>query len=54
MGTVRARKRKDGSVAYRVRMRVMQDGVTYHETETFDRRPAATAQISKRERQYHC
>ncbi|WP_200844229.1 hypothetical protein [Rhizobium sp. 18065] len=29
----------------------MQDGVTYHETETFDRRPAAAAWISKRERE---
>jgi len=26
-------------------MRVMQDGVTYHETQTFDRRPAATTRI---------
>lgn len=51
MGTISARKRKDGSVAYRARVRVMQDGVTYHETETFDRRPAAAAWISKRERE---
>lgn len=42
---------QDGSVAYRARVRVMQDGVTYHETETFDRRPAAAARISKRERE---
>ncbi len=49
MGTISARKRKDGSVAYRARVRVMQDGVAYHETETFDSRPAATAWISKRE-----
>jgi integrase len=51
MGTISARKRKDGSVADRARVRVMQDGVTYHETETFDRRPAAAAWISKRERE---
>ncbi len=32
-----ARKAVSGDMA---RMRVMQDGVTYHETEAFDRRPA--------------
>lgn len=51
MGTISAQKRKNGSVAYRARVRVMQDGVTYHETETFDRRPAAAAWISERERE---
>lgn len=49
MGTIGARKRKDGSVAYRARVRVMQDGVTYHESGTFDRRPAAAAWRKKRE-----
>ena len=49
MGTITARKRKDGSVAFMARVRVMRDGVTYHETETFDRRPAATTWIKKRE-----
>lgn len=34
-----ARKAVSG---YMARMRVMQDGVTYHETEAFDRRPAAS------------
>jgi hypothetical protein len=43
MGTITARKRKDGSVGYMARVRIMRDGKTYHETETFDRRPAATA-----------
>ena len=43
MGTITARERKDGSVGYMARVRVMRDGKTYHETETFDRRPAATA-----------
>jgi len=49
MGTISARKRKDGSVGYRAQVRVMQDGVTYHETGTFDRRPAATAWLKMRE-----
>ncbi|WP_026380671.1 site-specific integrase [Afifella pfennigii] len=51
MGTITARKRKDGSVGYRARVRVMRDGMTYHETETFDRRPAAAAWMKKRERE---
>lgn len=51
MGTIDARKRKNGSFAYWARVRVMQGGVTYHETETFDRRPAAVAWLSKRERE---
>ncbi|MCM2472509.1 hypothetical protein HGO38_03335 [Rhizobium sp. CG5] len=42
-----ARKPRDGSVAYRVRVQVMQDGVTYHETDRFDRRPAAAAWMKK-------
>jgi len=42
MGTVTARKRKDGSVAYLARVRIMRDGFPYHETKTFDRRPTAT------------
>jgi len=51
MGTITARKRKDGSVGYRARVRVMRDGQTYHETETFDRRPPATAWMKQRERE---
>jgi hypothetical protein len=51
MGTITARKRKDGSVGYMARVRVVRDGEGYHETETFDRRPAAAAWISKRERE---
>jgi integrase len=51
MGTITARKRKDGSVGYMARVRVMRDGATYHETETFDRRPAAAAWMKKRERE---
>ncbi len=49
MGTITARKRKDDSVAFMARVRVMRDGVTYHDTETFDRRPVATSWIKKRE-----
>ncbi len=51
MGTNTMRKRKDGSVGYRARVRVMRDGLTYHETETFDRRPTATAWMKERERE---
>ncbi len=51
MGTITARKRKDDSVAFMARVRVMRDGLTYHETETFDRRTAATSWIKKRERE---
>ncbi len=51
MCTITTRKRKDDSVAFMARVRVMRDGVTYHETETFDRRPAATSWIKKRERE---
>ncbi|MCQ1853763.1 site-specific integrase [Neorhizobium galegae] len=51
MGTITARKRKDGSLSYMARVRVMRDGATYHETETFDRRPAAVAWMKKRERE---
>lgn len=51
MGTITARKRKNGSVSYMARVRVMRDGATYHQTETFDRRPAAVAWMKKRERE---
>ena len=51
MGTMTARIRKDGSVAYLARVRVMRDGFTYHETESFDRRPTATSWVKKRERE---
>jgi hypothetical protein len=32
-------------------VRGVRDDVTYHETETFDRRPAAAAWVSERERE---
>jgi hypothetical protein len=51
MGTITTRKRKDDSVAFMARVRVMRDGAAYHKTETFDRRPATTSWIKKRERE---
>lgn len=51
MGSITTRKRKDGTASYMARVRVMREGTTYHETKTFDRRPAATAWIKKRERE---
>lgn len=47
MGSINTRKRKDGSNSYLARVRVMREGTSYHETKTFDRRPAATAWIKK-------
>lgn len=49
MGTIVDRKRRDGSMGYTARVRIMRDGKTYSETETFDRRAAAQAWIKKRE-----
>ena len=51
IGATTPRARKDGSVSYMARVRVMRDGVTYHETETFNRWPAAAAWMKKRERE---
>lgn len=51
MGSITTRKRKDGSHSYRARVRVMRGGTVYHETKTFDRRPAATTWIMKREKE---
>ena len=48
MGSISARKRKVGSGDLE-RVRVMRGESSYHETKTFDRRPAATAWIKKRE-----
>lgn len=49
MGTIVARKRKDGSVGYHAQVAVQRDGQAHRETKTFDRRPAAVAWIKKRE-----
>jgi len=51
MGSISIRKRKNGSSSYLARVRVMREGTSYHETKTFDRRPAATAWIKKREKE---
>jgi integrase len=50
MGTIVARKRKDKSIAYMAKIILKNDGkVVHRETQTFDRKPAAAAWISKRE-----
>lgn len=49
MGSITTRKRKDGSVGYTARVRIMRDGETLHEAQTFDRKQAAQAWIKKRE-----
>lgn len=50
MGTVTERRRKDGSIAYKAQIRIMQQGSSaVSETETFDRKTAAKAWIKKRE-----
>jgi hypothetical protein len=49
LGTVTARTHD--SIGYMAWVRGVRDDVTYHETETFDRRPAAAAWLSKRERE---
>ncbi|MBB6242588.1 hypothetical protein [Rhodanobacter sp. MP1X3] len=41
MGTITARKRKDGSTGYRAQVRVTRDGKSHSETETFDRKALA-------------
>lgn len=50
MASITTRKRKDGSSCL-ARVRVMREGTSYHETKTFDRRPAATVWIKKREKE---
>lgn len=50
MGTIVERRRKDGTVAYMAKIQAMRDGkIVLRETQTFDRRPAATAWIRRRE-----
>lgn len=50
MGTIVERKRKDGTAAYMAQIMVMRDRkIVYRENRTFDRRPAATAWLKKRE-----
>lgn len=50
MGTIVARKRKDGTTAFLAKISVNQGGkIAHRESKTFDRRPAAAAWLSKRE-----
>ena len=50
MGTITARKRKDGTVGYTAMIRIKRGGVIVHkETETFERDQVAKAWIKKRE-----
>lgn len=50
MGTILARKRKDGTIGYTALIRMKKGGKIIHaETETFDRQQAATAWLKKRE-----
>lgn len=50
MGTILARKRKDGSTGYTAVIRIKKAGKVIHsETETFDREQAANSWLKKRE-----
>ncbi|NTE96668.1 tyrosine-type recombinase/integrase [Agrobacterium tumefaciens] len=50
MGTITARKRKDGSTGYTAQIRIMRDGnKALTESQTFDRKQAASAWLKKRE-----
>jgi integrase len=50
MGTITTRQRDDGSPAYRAQIRIKVKGKVIHqETQTFDRKQAASAWMSRRE-----
>lgn len=50
MGTISERRRKDGSKSYTAQIRIKRDGKPVHtEAQTFDRKPAASAWLKKRE-----
>lgn len=50
MGTIVERRRKDGSIAYLAKISITREGkIAHRENKTFDRRPPASAWISKRE-----
>ncbi|WCS27191.1 tyrosine-type recombinase/integrase [Methylobacterium sp. NMS14P] len=51
MGTIIERRRANGSTGYSARIVVQRAGVVHRETQTFDRRAAATAWIKRRERE---
>lgn len=50
MGSIIERKRKDGTVAYMAQIMIMRDRkIVFRENRTFERRPAASAWLKKRE-----
>ena len=50
MGSITTRKRKNGSSSHSAQIRIMRGGVTvYQESQTFDRKQAATAWLKRRE-----
>ena len=50
MGTILSRKRQDGTVGHTAQIRLKEDGkVTFTESKTFDRKPAAQAWLKRRE-----
>lgn len=50
MGTIVARKRKDGSVGYTAQIRIKHEGKIIHtESQTFERKPAASQWLKRRE-----
>jgi hypothetical protein len=50
MGTITSRKRRDGTAGFTAQIRLKRDGkIVFTEAQTFDRRPAATAWLKKRE-----
>ncbi len=53
MGTIVARKRKDGTTAHLAQLLIKRDGAVVHrEARTFDRRQAAYAWLEKREKEF--
>lgn len=52
MGTIVERRRKNGSASFLAKISIMRNGrIVHREHKTFDRRPAASAWITKRERE---
>lgn len=50
MGSIIERKRKDGTVAYMAQIMIMRDRkIVFRENKTFERRPAASAWLKRRE-----
>tara|TARA_B100001059_G_C17823953_1_gene580150 strand:- start:2016 stop:3146 length:1131 start_codon:yes stop_codon:yes gene_type:complete len=50
MGTITARKKKNGSSSFTAQIRIKRKGnVVYQESQTFDRKPAANAWLKRRE-----